>query len=196
VRSGRALTRAARARRPLASTPQGAELRVLFADLHEKLGVVEIAAFAGVGAAHGLPEALDDASVNISFDAFVDIVIAYVRRRGSILCAHGAQHLDSYRQAEAGLAADASQAPADDGEEDDDEEDDEEMPDELRVRPSQRTQALSTAHSPAARVSAAPSRAEPSPAAHSRCAHSRRALRASSQAVSRRILSGQTAWLS
>jgi hypothetical protein len=116
--------------------PQGAELRVLFADLHEKLGVVEIAAFAGVGAAHGLPEALDDSNVEISFDAFVDIVIAYVRRRGAILCAHGAHHLDSYRQAEAGLIADAPPAPAadDDASDDDDDDDDDEMPDELRVR--------------------------------------------------------------
>jgi len=105
----------------------GTELRVLFADLHEKLGPVEIAAFAHASAAHGL-EILND-QAEISFDAFVDMVIAYIRRRGSML----ADHRHDYLEVEAGLLRQATPEAAPAGEEEDEAGD--EMPDELRDLP-------------------------------------------------------------
>lgn len=129
------------------------ELPLLFADLHEKLGPMEIGAFllaggeaadsatpGAVGVASGGGELLS-AEPALSFEQFVRVVIGYIKRRGAVLRA-GA-HGSAYRETEAVLLRGPSGAQAaapgggdDDGEGDGEEEAeaDDEMPDELRVR--------------------------------------------------------------
>lgn len=117
------------------------ELRAIFADMHEGLGQEELDAFVRAGA---LPEGTGGEGpsgphVAISFDAFTDLVVTYLRARRAVLRRH-ASHALGYRRA-AGLRADGAgdsaayhlaEAAAVDEAADGDDDDDDDVPDHLK----------------------------------------------------------------